>query len=296
MDVDIGKMAGWKGLCFHVNGYQIQGTSITAQDLGSIVSASSIEAWPSTRLDELWFEQHMFNDKVSVRIGKLAIDSEFLIADSAAAFINSTFGWTTLSSDNLPFGGPIYPFASPGVRVRVEPSNRFKLLAGVYDDNPIGPCPEDLDPGQCNENGLDLRLNDPPLLLIEGDYSFKLGHAGLLGTIKLGGWRDFGKVDDQRLDVNGALLGVTGAAPLRHDGDFAFYGVIDQLIYRPPGDGDAKGISVFARLIGSPSDRNQIDAYADTGIRIRRHGAAPSKRCFRNRFCLHRHLQRCVGL
>lgn len=266
MDVDVGKMAGWKGLCFHVNGYQIHGTSITAQDLGSIASASNIEAWPSTRLDELWFEQHMFNDKVSVRVGELTIDSEFMIADSAGAFIDSTFGWTTLSSDNLPFGGPIYPFASPGVRVRVEPNDHFKLMAGVYDDNPIGPCPEDLDPGQCNENGLDFRLNDPPLLLIEGKYSYDHGVAGLPGTIKLGGWRDFGKFDDQRLDVNGGLLGITGADPLRHDGNFAFYGVIDQIVYRLPGGEDGSGISVFARVVGSPSDRNQISVYADTGI------------------------------
>jgi porin len=120
MDVDFEKAAGWKGLCFHVNGYQIHGTSITARDLSSIASASNIEAFPSTRLDELWFEQKLLSDKVSVRFGELAIDTEFMIADSAGAFIDSTFGWTTLSSANLPFSGPIYPFASPGLRVRVQ--------------------------------------------------------------------------------------------------------------------------------------------------------------------------------
>jgi porin len=265
MNADLGRVAGWKGLCFHVNGYQIHGTSITAENLGSIVSASDIEAFPSTRLDELWFEQKLLNDKISVRFGELAIDTEFMIADSAGAFIDSTFDWTTLGSDNLPFGGPIYPFASPGVRVSVEPNNHFRLMAGVYEDNPIGPCPENLDPGQCNTNGLDFRLKDPPLLLIEGDYSYNK-NAGRPGTIKLGGWRDFGKADDLLRDASGGLLAQTGANPLRHDGNFALYGVIDQMIYRLPGDGDAKGISVFARVIGSPSDRNQIDAYADAGI------------------------------
>jgi porin len=38
------------------------------------------------------------------------------------------------------------------------------------------------------------------------------------------------------------------------------------MIYRLPGDGDAKGVSVFARVVGSPSDRNQINVYADGGI------------------------------
>jgi porin len=265
MNVDFERMAGWKGLCFHANGYQIHGTSITAQDLGSLVSASNIEAFPSTRLDEFWFEQKLLKNLVSVRFGALAVDTEFLIADSAGAFIANTFGWTTISSDNLPFGGPIYPFASPGVRVSVEPNDHFKLMIDVSDDNPIGPCPEDLDPGQCNENGLEFRLDDPPLLLVEADYSYNKSR-GLPGTIKLGGWRDFGKFADQRFDVHGGLRGVTGADPLLHDGTYAIYGVIDQTIYRLPGESDGKGISVFARVVGSPSDRNQVDAYADGGI------------------------------
>ena len=204
LDADMAKLIGWKGLCFHANGFQINGTSITGENLLSIVSASNIEAFPSTRLDEFWFDQKLLNDKVSVRFGSLAVDTEFLIADSAGAFIANTFGWTTISSDNLPFGGPIYPFASPGVRVAVEPNDRFKLMIDVNDDNPAGSCPEGLDPGQCNENGLEFRLDDPPLLLVEADYSYNKD-GRMPGTIKLGGWNDFGKFADQRLDVNGGI-------------------------------------------------------------------------------------------
>ena len=265
LDADMETMIGWKGLCFHTNMFQIHGTSISGENLGSIVSASNIEAFPSTRLDELWFEQSLFGEKLSVRFGKMAADEEFMFADSAGAFIASTFGWTTLSSDNLPFGGPIYPFASPGVRVSVSPNNRLTLMTAVYDDDPIGRCAEDLDPGQCNEHGLDFRLDDPPLLLAEADYSYNRDGARP-GIIKVGGWYDFGKFDDQRFDVNGGLQGVTGLDPRVHDGTFGIYGIIDQVIYRLPGESDGGSISVFARVIGSPSDRNQISAYVDMGI------------------------------
>jgi porin len=149
--------------------------------------------------------------------------------------------------------------------VAIEPNDRFKLMIDINDDNPAGSCPEGLDPGQCNENGFEFRLDDPPLLLVEADYSYNKD-GRLPGTIKLGGWYDFGKFDDQRLDVNGGLQGVTGLDPLQHDGTYALYGVIDQFVYRLPGEGDARGIAVFARVIGSPSDRNQIDAYFDTGV------------------------------
>jgi hypothetical protein len=70
-------------------------------------------------------------------------------------------------------------------------------MTAVYDDNPIGDCAEDLDPGQCNEDGLEFRLDDPPLLLAEADYSYNKNGARP-GIIKLGGWYDFGKFDDQR--------------------------------------------------------------------------------------------------
>jgi|GEM_PF-5023373 porin len=65
-------------------------------------------------------------------------------------------------------------------------------MIDVNDDNPVGPCPEGLDPGQCNTDGLEFRLDDPPpLLLIVADYAYNK-NAGLPGTIKLGGWNDFG--------------------------------------------------------------------------------------------------------
>ena len=264
LDGDMERMIGWKGLCFHTNMFQIHGTSISGENLASITAASNIEAFPSTRLNELWFEQTLFDETLAIRFGQLAADTEFMYADSAGAFIASTFGWTTLSSDNLPFGGPIYPFASPGVRVSVSPNDRLTLMTAVYDDDPIGDCAEDLDPGQCNKYGLEFRLDDPPLLLSEADYSYNQDGARP-GIIKVGGWYDFGKFDDQRFDVNGGLQGVTGGDPRVRDGTYGIYGIIDQVIYMAPG-GDGGNVSVFARVIGSPSDRNQVNAYFDTGV------------------------------
>lgn len=37
------------------------------------------------------------------------------------------------------------------------------------------------------------------------------------------------------------------------------------MIYRVPGE-DGRSVSIFARVVDSPSDRNQIDAYFDTGV------------------------------
>ena len=254
VDADLGKADRWPGLSFHADFFQIHGSSITAENLGSFASASNIEALPSTRLHELWFEQKLFEDRASIRVGQLAADSEFLISEVAANFVSSTFGWATLPSDNLPFGGPIYPFATPGARLAVA-HKHLELKLGLYNGDPVGSCAPGLDPGECNEHGFEFRLKDPPLLLFEGAYSYNKG-ADLPGTIKVGGWHHFGEFDD---------LG----NPLFHQGNHAVYATLDQVIYRPRSSEDSnRKISVFARGIVSPSDRNQIDVYGDAGFLV----------------------------
>ena len=68
---DLHKAGLWEGLCFYTDAYQIHGRGITAEDIGSLATVSNYEALPSTRLSELWLEQHMFNDHLTVRVGQL---------------------------------------------------------------------------------------------------------------------------------------------------------------------------------------------------------------------------------
>jgi porin len=261
MNIDFEKMAGWKGLCFHVNGYQIHGTSITAENIGSLMPVSFIEATEATRLFELWFEQSLFNDRVSIRFGQLAADSEFLLSEGGGYFINGTWGWPSITADNLPSGGPAYPLATPGIRLQVKPTDHVTMRVGLFNGDPVGPC--DGDPQRCNDNGLDFRLKDPPLLMSEGSYEYTPN--GLRGLITVGGWYHFDDFEHQRYDAANVPIAVSGNPGRLLDGNYGFYGIIDQLIYRIPGD-EAKGIAIFARVIGSPSDRNQVDFYAEGGL------------------------------
>ena len=80
-------------------------------------------------------------DKVGVRFGQLAADTEFNTSSYAAQFINGTFGWPAIFSTNLPSGGPAYPFATPGVRIKLDPDKSTSLLLGVFNGDPAGPGP-----------------------------------------------------------------------------------------------------------------------------------------------------------
>jgi porin len=260
---DLHKAGFWKGLCFYTDAYQIHGRSITADDIGSLAAVSNYEALPSTRLSELWLEQHMFNDHLTVRVGQLTADTEFLLSSGASNFLDSTWGWATLPTSDLPGGGPSYPLATPGVRVALKPNDKLSVMLGVYNGDSAGAhCTGN--PQVCDDNGLDFRLDSPPLLIAEGGYKYnQVGH--LPGTIKIGGWNQFGTFHNQPFGSGSPTVAKTvGSVPIEND--WAIYLIVDQLVWRVPDSKDPKGVGLFGRVIGAPSEQNLVDFYADGGI------------------------------
>lgn len=267
-DADLDKLYGLKGLTFHTNAYQIHGTGLTGTHVGSLMPVSFIEGRETTRLFELWLEQKFANDVFSVRFGQLAADTEFNVSIFAAQFINGSFGWHALLASALPSGGPAYPLATPGVRVRYDPNKNVSLMLGVYNGDPAGPGADD--PQIRNRYGLNFRLQDQPLVMSELQVRANQdkGDKGLATSFKLGGWQHFGSFSDQRFGTDGLSLAdpLSNGTARDRRGDSGIYGVIDQQLWRPSSGEADKGVGVFARVAGSPSDRNLIDLYFDGGI------------------------------
>ena len=51
-----------------------------------------------------------------------------------------------------------------------------------------------------------------------------------------------------------------------HKSNGGAYAILDQQVYRLPGDDAEKGVGVFVRAIGAPADRNLVDLYVDAGF------------------------------
>ncbi len=271
LNVDFEKLAGWKGLTFHAHGFQLHGTGISASHLGVFDPVTNYEATPSTRLFELWLEQSLFDDKLSVRFGQLRVDydGEFVNSPTAGLFISASFGWPSFLGANLPSGGVTYPIIAPGIRLKATPNDKLTLLLGMYNDDPAGPC--DGDPQVCNNNGLKFRIHDSPFIIGEVQYKYSGNSAPgqLKGTAKVGGFADLGKFEDKRFDENGRSLadpGSSGIARSYHR-NYGIYAVVDQQVYRTEADGN-KGVFTFGRVAGLPSDRNTIDFAFDAGMRF----------------------------
>ncbi|MFE1601653.1 carbohydrate porin [Methylobacterium sp. ID0610] len=271
VDMDLEKLAGWTGAAIHANAYQIHGTGLSRYYVDNFITVSAIEALPSTRLYEAWFEQKLFDGQLALRIGQLATDTEFAVSQTGTLFINSTFGWPNIMAVILPSGGPIYPLATPGARIKYVPNRNLSFQAGVYDGDPAGPDRLGVqpDPQRRNRTGTNFRLTDPPLAIAEISYAYNIdkGSGGEPGTVTLGGWHHFGRFASLDRDDAGRALAdpaSTGVAR-RFRGNSGVYGIIDQTIYREPDDPN-DGASVFLRLSGAPADRNLLDLYLDAGI------------------------------
>jgi porin len=269
VDVDLQKLAGLQQFSFHANMFQIHGDGLSRSNLQNFFVVSGVEALPSTRLYEMWFERKWGKDQVSLKLGQLAADSEFFNTKYTDVFTNASMGWPAITAVNLPGGGPSPPLAALGARLRVNLTSNLTALGSVFNGDPAGPGTDD--PQQRNRYGTNFRINDPPLLLGEMQYAWnnKKGDPNLAGTLKLGGWRHFGGFADQRFAADGISLASVSAGtdPATLSGNFGLYSVIEQQIYRVKGSDD-RGIGMYGRISSSPSDRNLIDLYADAGVEL----------------------------
>ncbi|CAG9199516.1 Carbohydrate-selective porin [Paraburkholderia tropica] len=269
LQLDTSKALGIPGGLFNISALQIHGTNLSADNLGTLNTASGIEAQATTRLWEMWYQQSFLDKKLDVKVGQQSIDQEFITSQYAALFVNTMFGWPALPSYDMPSGGPAYPLAGLGVRVRGQIAPSLTGLIGVFSGDPLGNDPN-------NISGTNFNLHNGTLVIGELQYAINqpsegelvsADHQGLPGTYKIGFWYNSNSFDDQHYDNTGLSLNnpaSTGIAA-QHHGNYSIYAVADQMVWRPDPD-EPRSIGVFARVMGAPGDRNPVDFSANAGI------------------------------
>ena len=270
VELDLSKLVKWPDATFHVDGYQINGRGLTQNYVGNILDVSSIEALPSTRLHDLWLQQQLLDQKVSLRVGQIAIDdpNEFYNSQYAGLFLNSTFGYPDLLAEDLPGSGPGYPFAVPGVRLRIAPTNRLTFSTAVFNGTPAPPGPGN--PQIRNANGTNFLIGvHGTLAIAELVYSFELEPttSTWLSDVRLGGWYHSAAFPDLHVDRLGVSLAdpSSNGIPALHQGNYGPYLILDKMLWQPPNAG-TQGVAGFLRVGGAPGDRNVLNLEIDTGL------------------------------
>ena len=196
VDATLEKLIGWTGASTHVSIYQLHNSGHNVADnVGSIADSSYIDGLPTTRLFTAWFEQS-FNDRFALRVGQLAADDEFMISPtvdgivngpdgpSYGGLLNGIFGWAGILGPDMINGGPAFPLAAPGARLKVNATGNLTLLAAVFSGDPAGRnCTGD--PEACNKYGTKFSFSGGALWM--GELQYKLS-GNLPGVYKVGGW------------------------------------------------------------------------------------------------------------
>lgn len=280
LDLDSEKLAGYEGGHFHVGGVSLHGQDhFSDRYIGDLNKVNLIDFPSAWRLWELWYEQKFLDGKVSLKLGQMAVDQDFLQAEfynslASINLLNQTFFYPTLAFNvyNIPgFPGPMHalassPYGAPGVRLKVAPIDEFYAQVGAYDG-----FPDQID-------GTHVDLNGEEGALIYGEMGYRMNQrkedTGLPGNLKLGMFYHTSDFPDNE-SVFKASIG-QGSVTFHHN-TYGFYFLADQTLYREKDKDDPahKGLVGFFRLTGAPADRNLTEFGIDGGLVYR--GPIPTR-------------------
>jgi porin len=251
-EVDLEKLAGWSGGSVGTSWLWLSGRDASEDLVGNFLTISNIAGFNTLRMMELWFQQNFLEDKISLRLGNITADSEFLVSDYGGLFINAGFGWPALASMNMPGGGAAYPTGGLGARLALEPTDWLGFRSGVFLTNLI--------PQNINRAGFRWDLNSKQAVTWMNELCFSHGTGEgsqtLPGFVKAGMWLQTG-AEANALDPESGLPN-TG-----------FYLLADQMLLPERGaDGSIsdEGLGAFAGLGFTPPGRNVVDFYLNTGV------------------------------
>jgi porin len=265
LNVNFDKLTGdaWKGASFRASGFWTHGESLTQKYVGDFSVVSNIDAYDTVRLDELWLQQNFLDGQVSLKVGQLTVDSEFFGTTNGAVFINSTFGAFPFIGQNFqPYSSPIYPVATPGVRLRLQPIPEFYFQAAAYTG--------DSGTEQLNNHGTLFNFDPKAGALMFYEMGYLLNQAkdetGLPGSYKVGSWVHTGDFSTWQSQAAAS----SGTGSLQNAGTlYGVYGVIDQAVLKyEVSPTQSTTINLFLRAGVAPSDAILVDFDIDGGVNI----------------------------
>jgi porin len=207
---------------------------------------------PGPRLTTLSYTQALFDEQLSLRVGRLSIDSLY-----GEEFAGSTYfrQFTSVAFNAIPFaifynapGAFGYPATTWGARARYAPRGDVYVMAGLYNGDP--------DVALASQHGLDFTLQGPPLGIGEIGWlrNQQPGATALPGNLKLGGFVLGGSVPAYTTSISAS-------------GRHGFYLVADQALARFGDRADGRQLGVFGSLVAAPDQAvSPMPFFFSTGV------------------------------
>jgi porin len=225
----------------------------TIQDVQEVFGRGKV--W---RLTELWYQQAL-TEALDVRFGRMPQGTDF--ATFSCDFQNLAFCGSP--------GGSIagdywfnWPVSVSGVRLRLQYDTWYAMV-GAYASNP-NDLEEDFTIGHGGTTGV--------MAPIEFAWTPRLGADQLPGKYRVGTWYNSSRVDDVLLGADHLLTAVTGKPPLRRDGRYAGYMMLQQQLFGTYQDDPlhgpqiTRGLSVFFNVTQTDHFTERTDNEIAVGL------------------------------
>lgn len=221
---------------FFILGQSTHGRGLTEDFIGDSLVLSNIDTFDNRmQVAEYWWELHLLDGDLRIRLGKQDVNAEFLVVDLAGDFVQSGFG----ISPHVAV--PTFPDASAAAVVLADLTDELQFKLGVWDGIPDG--------RNWGFSGTGITLTAGEL-----EYRYKLADGRLPGA----------------LDGGMAYLSAGEGSP----GDYqpqgwALYFDFEQILWRenPCDEEDEQGFGGFLQYTKTfPDDRVEFPEYFGAGL------------------------------
>ncbi len=236
------QLTGWKGTRLKAFILGVDGHDINKY-VGTTQGISNIAAPNTLKLYELWIEQNLFNNKLSVLFGTFDLNSEFDSRMTSAIFINPSHGIGADFSHTGVNGPSIYPNTSYALRIKYKPFSPLEIKAAAFSAVP----------------GRFFNKKDGLLITTEFDFKKLSGYdINNFFNYDLGAWYYTGKF--KKLE-SACIPGPS----IYKQGNYGIYFSVEKSLLNFPGNPD-RGLAAFLRYGITDKQVDQISNYFGAGI------------------------------
>jgi porin len=255
LQFDLETLLRLKGSSFFIGASWASGRDLSESKIDNRFTVSQVFEGQSVRLAQMYFEQDLFEKRLSLAIGRLSTGDDFATSDLSGNYVSAGVNGNPFSlSLNVPsFSSD--PVASWGLRAIAKPTEEVQLAAGVYNADPKV--------GDDDQNGVDFVLNPQDGVLVIAEVGYRLnqgkGATGLQGNVKVGGYYDSSRFES---------FSDPGDEPGdERRGNYGLYALLDQMVYREGGPGSEQGLTPWVTLTFAPIERvNTLPYFAAGGL------------------------------
>jgi porin len=248
LDIDFEKAAGWKGFGFYGSAVWRTGTSLSQRKINNQFPVQQVFGSQEVKLNELYFQKNAYNNLLTLKAGRLDAGNDFLASPLYAEFVSNAFDGNPVSIFNNIPSFSAYPNATWGAYLAIQPIDQLLLKFAVYNANTR------IFANKYHGINFTFESTQGVLWITEAAVRInqKEGDQGLPGNYRAG------------------LVYQTGnttafqSGPVQ--GNFCYYFLFDQMIYRPGGAGTTQGLTPFLTLLFTPASKNLFPFFCTAGL------------------------------